>query len=138
MPPLPTTARHEDRQRHGSPSRERQADASGDDRPPDLDARTRQHVQRDVAETAEPCGGEEIGRPAAAAERPDHERYGTRDRQGAGEGMRADFVGAKIHVPAEGHDESVHIRRECAEDAGDDPGPEGRRLPAERRRERLS
>ena len=52
--------------------------------------------------------------------------------------MSADFVGAKIQVPPEGHDHGVHIRRERTEDAGNDPGPEGRRLPAERRRERLS
>ena len=67
----------------------------------------------------------------------DDERGGTRDRQAAGEGMRADFVGAQIDIPAEGHQHGVHIRRQRTDDAGHDTGPQGRSLPAERRRERL-
>ena len=62
-------ARHENRQQprlcHGD---EREADASGDERPSDLDARTRQDVERDVTETAEPRGGEQVKYRAVADE----------------------------------------------------------------------
>jgi len=47
------------------------------------------------------------------------------------------LVGAKIHVPADQRQQGVRIRRERAEDAGNDAGPKWRRLPPECRHDRL-
>ena len=81
-----TAPDHEDRQQprlsHGH---ERKADASGDERPPDLDARTRQDVERDVTEATEPRGGEQIERRGVAGESAGDQRGETCDWQAAGE-----------------------------------------------------
>ena len=52
--------------------------------------------------------------------------------------MRADLVGPKVHVPPSRRQQGVHIRRERAQDAGNEAGPKWRRLPPERRHERLA